>query len=98
MKIIALSQERPEATREDFQPYLEAESRAVWDLHLQGILREIHFRTDRKSAALILECNSVDEAEDALATLPLVREQLISFDVIPLRPYDGYAKLFRDGS
>jgi hypothetical protein len=31
----------------------------------------------------------------ALATLPLVSQGLIDFDLIPLRPYPGFARLFK---
>ena len=43
---------------------------------------------------LILECEDVEEAKGFLNTLPLVREGLITFDVIPLTPYPGFSRLF----
>jgi hypothetical protein len=45
---------------------------------------------------LVLECASVEEARDALDTLPLVKTGLIAFDLIPLRAYPGFARLFAD--
>jgi len=41
-----------------------------------------------------LECDSSDEAASILATLPYVREGLIAFDLIPLKAYPGFARLF----
>jgi hypothetical protein len=43
---------------------------------------------------LVLECAGVSEAREVLATLPLVKEGLITFDLIPLVPYPGFARLF----
>jgi hypothetical protein len=43
---------------------------------------------------LVLECGSGDEAQRYLADLLLVRAGLIQFEVIPLRPYLGFARLF----
>ena len=34
------------------------------------------------------------QAEARRVTLPLVAQGLIEFDIIPLVPYDGYARLF----
>ncbi len=36
----------------------------------------------------------ISEARAALATLPLVREGLIDFELVPLAPYPGFARLF----
>ena len=46
-------------------------------------------------AVLMLECADVDEARSVLDTLPLVREKLIGFELIPLMAYPGFARLFR---
>ncbi len=36
------------------------------------------------------------EARQALETLPLVQAGLIEFQILPLIPYDGFARLFGD--
>jgi hypothetical protein len=43
---------------------------------------------------LVLECASLEEAHQALASLPLVQEGLIAFEIIPLVPYPGFKRLF----
>ncbi|HEY3474694.1 MAG TPA: muconolactone Delta-isomerase family protein [Anaerolineales bacterium] len=96
MKILALEVEAESATSEQFIPHLEAEARSVWELYQSGVIRELYFRADRSEAVLILECADVNEAEETLAALPLVRAGLIRFDVIPLRPYPGLARLFKE--
>jgi len=58
----------------------------------------LYFRADREEAVLVLECADVEEARAALNTLPLVREKLIGFDLIPLKAYPGFARLFADQS
>lgn len=96
MKILALEKELPNATPERFNPHLYAEARQVWKLYEAGTLREIYFRQDWAGAVLILECADLDEARAVLGTLPLVREGLIAFDLIALKPYPGFARLFKD--
>lgn len=79
---------------EAFAPHLTAEALRVWELHQAGVLREIYFRDDRPTAVLVLECAAVAEAIDVLKTLPLVEAGLIAFDIIPLKPYPDFARLF----
>ena len=95
MKILAIEKEFEGKTAEDFQPHLEAEARQVWELYKKGVIREVYFRADKKSAIIILECKDIEEAKEKLATLPLVRENLIYFELMPLVPYPGYERLFR---
>ncbi len=73
---------------------LVAEAKQVWQLQQAGVIREIHFRADRSDAVLVLECRDEAEARSTLAALPLVKERLIDFDVVALRPYSGLARLF----
>jgi hypothetical protein len=95
MKILALEHELPGATSEMFQRFAEEEARKAWDLHQTGVIRELDFRADESSAVLVLECESVEDASKVISELPFVREGLISFELIPLRGYPGFARLFK---
>ena len=97
MKIFAIERELPGITADQFRPHLDAEAESVWDLYQAGTLREFYFRQDQTTAVLVLEYASVEEAQQVLDTLPLVQKGLIAFDVIPLRPYSGFARLFATG-
>jgi len=94
MRILALEKELPDTTARQFTPYLKAEAARIWELYKSGKLREIYFRGDRSEAVLIFECADVEEAEGLLNTLPLVKEGMIEFEVIPLIPYPGFERLF----
>ncbi|SMO39696.1 superoxide dismutase [Gracilimonas mengyeensis] len=94
MRIIAIEKEAPGLTKRDFVPHLRDEARQGWELYKEGIIREMYFRDDKPEAVLILECKDEEEARDKLGTLPLVKEGLISFELIPLRPYHGFERLF----
>ena len=95
MKIIALEQGVPGVAAAAFTPsLLKEEAARAWELQQAGVLREIYFRAERSDAVLILECADAAEAHRVLATLPLVRAGLIAFEVIPLKPYPGLARLF----
>jgi len=97
MKILALEIDLPDVADDRFtSQILKEEAARAWELHQAGVIRELYFRADRHAAVLVLECESVEKARRALATLPLVRERLIDFDLIPLVAYPGFARLFAE--
>jgi muconolactone delta-isomerase len=97
LKILALEVDAPGADESAYTAaLLRAEGRRAWELLQAGVIRELYFRADRHAAVLVLECASGEEAQAVLATLPLVRAGLIAFEVIPLAPYPGFARLFSE--
>ena len=94
MKILALEHNLLEATAEKFRDFAREEACKVWDLYQAGLIRELYFRGDRNEAVLVLESNSVMEAQAVLAELPFVQQGLIRFELIPLRAYPGFERLF----
>ncbi len=96
MKLLALERNgtNPWSKHADTDRLLVAEAKRVWELQQAGVIREIYFRADRSDAVLVLECRDEADARSTLASLPLVKESLIDFDIVPLRPYPGFARLF----
>ena len=79
MKIIAIEKEIPESNPEMIKKFSEDEA----------------LEADKTSAILILESNNLAEANDMLQRLPFVKWGLISFELIPLKPYPGFSRLFK---
>jgi muconolactone delta-isomerase len=71
-----------------------AEARRSWALHQAGIVREVSFRTEGRRSVILLEVPDEAAAHEALGSLPFVRAGILTFEVIGLRPYDGWARLF----
>ncbi len=94
MKILAIEKDNPAATDADFTPHLKAEAGRAYELYLAGVIRELYFHRDEHVAVLMLECASLEEANEILASLPLVREGLITFELLPLVAYPGFGRLF----
>ena len=94
MKILAMEKDAEGNDAEATLELLQAEARRVWELHQGGVIRELYFRGDRPSAVLVLERRDVEEARQVLGTLPLVAAGLIGFEIHPLVPYPGFARLF----
>jgi hypothetical protein len=96
MKILAFEVETPGLSAADFAPHLKAEAQRAWALQQAGIIRELYFRADQHTAVVVLECTTLEDAQAVLNSLPLVERGLITFDLMPLIPYDGFARLFSD--
>jgi hypothetical protein len=96
MKILALEKDIPGASYSDVEPALHGEALGVWELVLSGTIREIYFREGPTQAVIIMEAEGTRQAEEVLAQLPLVKAGLTEFEVIGLRPYEGFSRLFRN--
>jgi muconolactone delta-isomerase len=96
MKILALEIEVSGVRDEQFtMELLVAEAKRTWELYQEGTIRELYFCQESYEAVLILECEDSAEAQRVLNSLPLVKANLIDFKLLPLVPYDGFARLFK---
>jgi hypothetical protein len=94
MKILALEKETPGHSDDEYRPHLRSEAARVYELYQAGLVREIYFHQEQHTAVLVLECADLAEAQRMLENLPLVQAGLITFDLLPLVPYSGFARLF----
>ena len=98
MKLLCLDTPQPGASLEKYQPHLLSEARYSWHLYKSGIVRDIYFRQDRPGVAIIVECESVEAAKQALREFPLAKAGLIDWEVIPLGPFLNWEMLFAPGN
>ncbi|MCQ0023345.1 hypothetical protein M4914_10570 [Streptomyces somaliensis DSM 40738] len=75
---------------EDFAAVLPQEVETVRGLYADGTLRQIWLRGDTRGACFLLEAGSTEEAEAAVAALPMAQKEMSEFQIIPLRPYGGF--------
>lgn len=94
MKILAIECEADNSVSPDYEPFLIDESKRAWELFQLGFFREMYFN-ENNEAVIILECCGITHAEEILASLPLVREGLIKFKLMELKPYTGFRRLFK---
>ena len=98
MKVLALGRDTAPADDPMFPEVRLAEARRAWELHQQDVIREIYFRADRPNGVLVLEVAGLAEARAVIDSLPLVAAGLIDFDLVPLKPYPGFARLFAESA
>ncbi len=95
MKILALEKELQTIDWTNRNELLKEESRIVYKLYQEGAIREIYFN-ESKNAIMILECESISKAEECLKSLPLVKEGLITFTLVELKPYLGFDRIIKN--
>jgi hypothetical protein len=95
MKIIAIERELKTPPGNSATELYKQEAKQVYTLYLQEMIREIYM-TEAYCAILVLECESLEQARQALDTLPLVQSGMIAFDVHELHPYPGYGRLMKE--
>jgi hypothetical protein len=79
---------RAEVTR-----HADAELRALWSLYRDGVVREM-YSPAAPGAILVLEAESVREAERLVASLPLISARVMALEVTELRPFAAIEMLF----
>lgn len=94
MKVFAIDKINPGVMHEQVQPYLKQEAKTAWQLYKSEVFRELYFRADHPGVVIVMECDSVDEARKALSELPLVKENLIEFELIPVGYFSPFEGLF----
>lgn len=70
----------------DPMPYIPDEMRRVAELQAAGVIEQLYLKADRSGAVLILEARSGAEADQQLASLPLVQHGVTRCEVTELLP------------
>lgn len=96
MQILVLDHPRAGVTFEDYLPHLLNETKHAWEGIKSEKIRQIYFRKDRPGIVIIMEANSVEEAQEECKTFPLAQAGLLDFECIPFGNYTLWENLFKD--
>lgn len=94
MKILALAQPLQQPDPAQLMPTIIAETQRAWALMQQNVIREIYVRADSPLTVVMLECASADKARQILSEMPLAKAGVITFEIIPLAPFNALQVLF----
>ncbi|KAG9307104.1 hypothetical protein G9A89_016932 [Geosiphon pyriformis] len=65
----------------------------LWSLYMAGFLREAFRFEDSKGSIFIVEAESINQAKEKVAQLPLALHSLCSYDFICLGPYRTWERI-----
>jgi hypothetical protein len=91
MKILAIEKEL--STMSTDKAVMEQEAYRVYELYKMDKLREIYFTKEKHTAVIIFEVEGLTEAWELVNSLPLVKNNVIDFDLLELIPYHGVDRL-----
>jgi len=87
MKVLVTLQPTEGVKPEDLRAHVVEENQVVWELYKADIIREMYFRGDGRGAIFVLESASIDAAKEAFSQLPMVRDEMLVAEFIPLNPF-----------
>jgi hypothetical protein len=70
------------------------ESAKIWEYYAADRVRSVYYFADMGGAVLLYEAASLAEAQTAVDQLPMGRAGVLTFEIIPLKPYTGFEQLF----
>ncbi len=76
---------------------MPAEIRETVKLYFEGKIRQWYSKGDGKGVVFLVDAKTVDEARAVMETLPLVKEQLLDHQYIPLGPLMPLRALMGEG-
>jgi hypothetical protein len=82
---------------EQLRDVMGEEVRDTVKLYLAGKIAQWYIRRDTNGVVFILNATSAEEAAAMLAPLPLVKQQLMRFEYIPVGPLSPLALLIQPG-
>jgi hypothetical protein len=96
MKFLAMSRRCPGASDAQVAAHATPEALQAFRLMRAGVFEQLYFSRDWRGAVLVIQAAAREDAQAALATLPMVAEGVITFELYQLDPYDHYLRLFAD--
>jgi hypothetical protein len=75
-------------------PYIKPEAEKVWEYYKTDFVRSIHYIADMSGAVMMLEADSLDTVRSAVGRFPMAENNLLDFEIVPLKPYAGLEALF----
>jgi len=91
---LVITHDKPNVNWKEQEQLLKQEAKVLWDLQKNNIIRNIWFTKNTREAVLIIETENIIRTKEIIDTFPLVKEGLITYDIVELVAYDGYERLF----
>ena len=94
MKVFAIATAKPGLTPEKLQEFMPAEVPATLQHYLDGTVEQFWFR-EKLGPIFLMNVESVEEAKASLAELPLVANDLMTYEVFPVSPLKPLGRLIQ---
>jgi uncharacterized protein YciI len=96
MQYLVIVRVKEEAPIRQIRALVKPEAAKVWEYYAEEKIRSAHYFADMDGAVLFLEAASLEAVKAAAQDFPMVAAGFLSTEIIPLKPYTGFAALFEN--
>jgi hypothetical protein len=94
MKVFAIATPKPTLTADKLKQYMPAEVSATLRHYLDSTVEQFWFR-EKLGPIFLMNVETVEQAKASLAKLPLVANDLMTYEVFPVTPLSPLALLIQ---
>lgn len=94
MRFLITFSPKSKVSMERILPLVDEEESLAWRFYREGFVRDF-FMTDRAGTVIVIaEAASATDVRRRFEELPLVKAELVDYDVVELRPFTNWETLF----
>jgi hypothetical protein len=94
MQVLVIARVKPGIPVEQVLPFVSAEAAQAWQFYASEQIRQMHYIADMSGAVMLWEGESMESVTHEVQKLPMVKEGILTCEILPLKPYTGYESLF----
>jgi hypothetical protein len=94
MQVLVIARVKSGIPMEEVLPLISKEAAQAWEFYSIEQIRQMYYFADMSGAVMLWEGESVETVTLELQKLPMVKAGVLTCEVLPLKPYTGYAALF----
>ncbi|MBD3884043.1 hypothetical protein IFO70_20045 [Phormidium tenue FACHB-886] len=94
MQFLILARVAQGVSMEQVLPHIKAEAEAVWQHYSAEVVRSIYYIADMSGAVLLCEAPDLAAMQAIAAEFPMAKARVLTFEILPLKPYTGLETLF----
>jgi Muconolactone delta-isomerase len=94
MQVLVIARVKPGIPMEQVLPFVSAEAAQVWEFYASEQIRQMYYVADMSGAVMLWEGESVESVTQEVQKLPMLKEGILTCEILPLKPYTGYSSLF----
>ncbi|AFY96483.1 hypothetical protein [Chamaesiphon minutus] len=94
MQVLVIARVKAGISIDRVLPLVSAEAAQVWEFCTVEQIRQMYYIADMSGAVMLWEGESVESVTQETQKLPMVKEGILTCEVLPLKSYTGYASLF----
>jgi hypothetical protein len=95
MQVLVIARVKPETPMEKVLSFVSPEAGQAWEFYASEQIRQMYYIADMSGAVMVWEGESVESVTQQVEKLPMVKEGILACEILPLKPYTGYASLFQ---